>query len=84
MWVHSRVLEALNTYGDQVCFMIDLPRLPETEKAQHGTLTEFAKELLYFTRAMGLDQKIIDSMNKFDFSRTSHLAFVHTMLVLPA
>jgi hypothetical protein len=30
---------------------------------------------------MGLDGKLIDSLRKFDFSRTSRLAFVHSMLV---
>jgi hypothetical protein len=32
---------------------------------------------------MGLDETLIDSLRRFDFSRTSHLAFVHSMLVDP-
>jgi hypothetical protein len=42
-------------------------------------LTDFGTELVHFLKAMGLDQAIIDSLRKFDFSRTAHLAFVHTM-----
>lgn len=48
-----------------------------------GGLTEFAKELFHFAQAMGLDEKLINSLRRFDFSRTSHLAFVHSMLVAP-
>ena len=48
-----------------------------------GELTEFGKELFHFAQAMGLDEKLISSLSKFDFSRTSHLAFVHSMLVTP-
>jgi hypothetical protein len=62
--------------------LIDLPRLPEG-KPSDGKLTEFAKELFHFVQAMGLDEKLISSLRKFDFSRTSHLAFVHSMLVYP-
>ena len=62
--------------------MIDLPRLPEG-KPSDGKLTEFAKELFHFVQAMGLDEKLISSLRKFDFSRTSHLGFVHSMLVYP-
>ncbi len=61
---------------ENVCFLIDLPRLPTGQKA---ILTEFASELIYFTGAMGLDKAIIDSLLNFDFSHTSHLALVHSM-----
>jgi hypothetical protein len=37
------------------------------------------RELLCFVRAMGLDQSTIDSIRRFDFSRTAQLAFVHSM-----
>jgi hypothetical protein len=42
-------------------------------------LTPFGEELLHFLRAMGLDKPQIESMRRFDFSRTAHLAFVHSM-----
>jgi hypothetical protein len=45
-------------------------------------ITEFGKELLYFIQAMGLDPKVVASMNKFDFSRTAQLGFVHSMSVI--
>jgi hypothetical protein len=63
----------------QICFLIDLPRLPEGVKQDVSQVTEFGKEFMYFVRAMGLDDRIIDSLRKFDFSRTNRLAFVHTM-----
>ena len=44
-----------------------------------GEASEFGKELLRFLTAMGLPAKLIKSLSKFDFSRTSHLRFVHTM-----
>lgn len=53
------------------------------DKSEGGELTEFGKELFYFLEAMGLDAKLTASLKKFDFSRTSHLAFVHSMLVYP-
>ena len=59
--------------------MIDLPRLPDGGKAEMEHLTHFAEELFYFLGAMGLKQSIVDSLRKFDFSRTVHLAFVHSM-----
>ncbi|KIM95009.1 hypothetical protein OIDMADRAFT_134826 [Oidiodendron maius Zn] len=63
---------------ENVCFLIDLPRLPEGEM-EGGGLTEFGKELFHFAQAMGLDEKLINSLRRFDFSRTSHLAFVHSI-----
>ena len=59
--------------------MIDLPRLPEGRKAELEYTTHFEEELFYFLNAMGLEQSIIGSLRKFDFSRTAHLAFVHSM-----
>lgn len=60
--------------------MIDLPRLAN-DKSADSELTLFGQELFHFAQAMGLDEKLITSLRKFDFSRTSHLAFVHSMLV---
>ena len=65
----------------KVCFLIDLPRIPDGKLTEPGELTHFAKELIHFLTAMGLDQKVVDSMSKFDFSRTANLAFVHSMYV---
>ncbi|KAL8897666.1 MAG: hypothetical protein Q9207_007096 [Kuettlingeria erythrocarpa] len=60
-------------------FLIDLPRLPSGQVMEEIEMTDFAKDLMYFLRAMGLDQSIIDSLHHFDFSATLDLAFVHTI-----
>jgi hypothetical protein len=59
--------------------LIDLPRLPNDQLSDAGKMTPFGEELLHFVSAMELPQKIVDSLRKFDFSRTKHLAFVHSM-----
>ncbi|KAI4177883.1 MAG: hypothetical protein LQ346_007600 [Caloplaca aetnensis] len=60
-------------------FLIDLPRLPSGQMIEEAEMTDFAKDLIYFMRAMGLDQSITDSLYNFDFSTTHDLAFVHTI-----
>ncbi|KAL8759091.1 MAG: hypothetical protein Q9184_003732 [Pyrenodesmia sp. 2 TL-2023] len=60
-------------------FLIDLPRLPARHVTKEADMTDFAKDLAYFLRAMGLDPTIIDSIHQFDFSSTQDLAFVHTI-----
>lgn len=62
---------------ENVCFLIDLPRLPTGQAATE--LTPFAEELLFFADALGLDQGTLNSLKKFDFSRTVQMAFVHSM-----
>lgn len=44
-------------------------------------MTNFGKELLHYLKALGLEESVTRSVRKFDFSRTSHLAFIHTMSV---
>ena len=63
----------------QTVFMIDLPRLSEAQRAAPPELTFFGKELLNFMEAMGLQKDAIAGVQKFDYSGTKHLAFVHTM-----
>ncbi|CAG8955283.1 hypothetical protein HYFRA_00011265 [Hymenoscyphus fraxineus] len=46
-------------------------------EADPGTF--FAIELIHFLKAMGLEKGIIDSLRRFDFSRTEPLAFVHSI-----
>ncbi|KAI9711812.1 MAG: hypothetical protein M1820_001957 [Bogoriella megaspora] len=60
-------------------FLIDLPRLPKEKRISREELTLFGKELLYFVDAMGLQEDAKDGMLNFDFSKTAHLAFVHTI-----
>jgi len=45
-------------------------------------MTFFEKELVHFLKAMGLAKEVVDSLYKFDFSRTKGLAFIHSMFVL--
>ncbi|CZR59989.1 uncharacterized protein PAC_09884 [Phialocephala subalpina] len=67
----------LNNAGMGVCFLIDLPKLPAGESAE--LTTQFGIELSYFLTALGMDQKIVDSLRKFDFSNTADIGFVHTI-----
>ncbi len=64
---------------ENMLFLIDLPRLPGDTKCSRESLTPFGRELVYFIEAMGLPQKIVDSIYKFDFSRTKEFAFVHSI-----
>ncbi|TEY85861.1 hypothetical protein BOTCAL_0011g00430 [Botryotinia calthae] len=64
---------------ENVVFLIDLPRLPNGEKASDDQLTSFAQDLLYFLHAMTLKPRTIESLKRFDFSNTKHLAFVHSI-----
>ncbi|KAF8851122.1 phospholipase D/nuclease [Acephala macrosclerotiorum] len=69
-WGESGVME-------NVCFLIDLPRLPEGESTE--LTTQFGIELSYFLSALGIDQSIVVSLKKFDFSKTANIGFVHTI-----
>ncbi|KAL5931997.1 hypothetical protein ACKVV1_003986 [Pyricularia oryzae] len=60
-------------------FIIDLPPLKAGVKLQDNTLTSFGEELSYFLTAQGLNERIINSLRKYDFSQTSRYAFVHTI-----
>jgi hypothetical protein len=54
--------------------MIDLPQSDNPPE-----LTFFAEELIFFCRAKGYPAKIIDYLHRVDYSKTSHLAFVHSI-----
>lgn len=62
---------------ENTVFLIDLPRLPSGQ--EEALVTDFAKDLIYFLQALGLEQSIIDSIHQFDTSATKDLAFVHTI-----
>ncbi|TGO88486.1 hypothetical protein BPOR_0159g00010 [Botrytis porri] len=64
---------------ENVVFLIDLPRLPNGGRASDDQLTPFAQDLLYFLHAMTLAPRTIESLRRFDFSSTKHLAFVHSI-----
>lgn len=62
----------------QMVFLIDLPRL---DKAADHKPTMFTLELDRFLRAMGIEDRMVDSLSNYDFSRTSNLGFVHSRSV---
>lgn len=64
---------------ENMVFLIDLPRLSGDQESARENMTFFGRDLIYFLEAMGLDQIVIESIYKFDFSRTQNLAFVHTI-----
>lgn len=63
----------------QSVFLIDLPR--KTTVGSSETKTSFYEELVYFLKASTLHENIIAKLDSFDFSKTAHIAFVHTMQV---
>jgi len=64
---------------ENIVFMIDLPRLPDMQKITVDEITPFGRELLRFLSAMEMEQGVKDSILHFDFSKTSHLAFIHSI-----
>lgn len=65
-------------------FLIDLPRLGDAENIENVSSdsipeTSFQAELQRFLRAQNLDDSIIRSLVKYDFSETNRYRFVHTM-----
>lgn len=61
-------------------FLIDLP-LKEDRMTRTTTqdLTPFGQELCLFLQAQGMDEKMINSLCKYDFSETARHGFVHTI-----
>ena len=57
-------------------FLIDLPPLEEDASFSP---TSFSTELFRFLRAIGLDDKLVSTLEKYDFSETKRYGFVHTM-----
>ncbi|CAN8096868.1 unnamed protein product [Discula destructiva] len=65
---------------ENMVFLIDLPLIEDPVKqAKIQTLTPFGEELCYFLRAQGVDDKMIHSLRKYDFSETARYGFVHTI-----
>ncbi|TDZ19102.1 hypothetical protein Cob_v008024 [Colletotrichum orbiculare MAFF 240422] len=71
-WGENGVLE-------NMVFLIDLPRLNDTQGIAPPVETPFGTELRYFLRALGLDEKLVKSLDNYDFSETSRYGFVHTI-----
>ncbi|KAJ0338805.1 hypothetical protein KNSL1_012284 [Colletotrichum chrysophilum] len=75
-YMHSK-LQILNSHW-QMVFLIDLPRF-ETQQTTAGTETLFGKELRRFLTALGIGEKLVKSLDNYDFSETSRYGFVHTI-----
>ncbi|KAI0911948.1 tyrosyl-DNA phosphodiesterase-domain-containing protein [Ustulina deusta] len=60
---------------ENMVFLIDLPTVTDSA----NQLTMFGQELCYFLTASGLDEGLIKSLSKYDFSETSQYRFIHTI-----
>ncbi|RYP41044.1 hypothetical protein DL768_010555 [Monosporascus sp. mg162] len=61
---------------ENIVFLIDLPRR-DTTVLNGNKPTLFEEELCYFLRAQGLDEALVESLTKYDFSATARYGFVH-------
>ncbi|GAB1197389.1 hypothetical protein APSETT444_006682 [Aspergillus pseudonomiae] len=94
MWEMEWLFSKLNTAKTRFClvmqakdestsvFLIDLPK--RSDKDSDFPRTAFYDELTYFLKASTLHENIIAKLSDYDFSKTAHIAFVHTMLTLCA
>jgi hypothetical protein len=60
-------------------FLIDLPRISDTNVNAKEDMPLFGRELLYFLEKQEVGKKVTDGVLKFDFSQTAHLRFIHSM-----
>ncbi|KAL5114007.1 hypothetical protein ACEQ8H_008112 [Pleosporales sp. CAS-2024a] len=60
-------------------FLVDIPRRSDGTIGNKDDLTVFGRGLVHFLEEQRLDKKLVESILKFDFSQTSHLAFVHAI-----
>ena len=69
-----------NGIMENVVFLVDLPRV-EKDKAgdANETFTQFAKDLVRFLDAQGVDEDVKHGLRNFDFSKTGHLELVWNM-----
>ncbi|TQN68231.1 Tyrosyl-DNA phosphodiesterase 1 [Colletotrichum shisoi] len=71
-WGETGVLE-------NMVFLIDLPRIGGTHQTAPPAGTAFGTELRRFLRALGLDEKLVKSLDNYDFSKTNRYGFVHSI-----
>ncbi|KAL7912324.1 phospholipase D/nuclease [Trichoderma velutinum] len=64
---------------ENMVFLIDLPRLEDPAAHPPQTPTGFYTELVHFLQATGVGEKMVASLSNYDFSKTSDIAFVHTI-----
>ncbi|KAK3692774.1 tyrosyl-DNA phosphodiesterase-domain-containing protein [Podospora appendiculata] len=64
---------------ENMVFLIDLPKLgPDQQPAKE--LPPFGEDLSYFLGAQGLDENLVKSLRKYDFSETAPYGFVHSIV----
>jgi hypothetical protein len=63
---------------ENMLWVIDLPVLGSGEGG-HGHETEFKASLLRFLRAQTVPDAVLTKLNRFDFSNTKDVRFVHTV-----
>lgn len=63
----------------QMVFLIDLPLKSASDQGQQTTM--FLTNMQQYLLAMGVDDGMIASLSKYDFSRTKSLGFVYSMYV---
>lgn len=59
-------------------FLIDLPKKDDQGPAETPK-TLFYEDLVYFLGASTVHENVVAKLDSFDFSKTAHLAFVHSM-----
>ncbi|KAK3953620.1 tyrosyl-DNA phosphodiesterase-domain-containing protein [Pseudoneurospora amorphoporcata] len=62
---------------ENILFIIDLPVLDDPDIT--GELTPFGEELSYFLKAKQLDDGLIRSLKKYDWTETRRYGFVHSI-----
>lgn len=70
------------TATSQTVFLIDLPRHDAASLADDpGPASSFKDDLVAFLGALTVDEKLVKSLDHYDFSQTASLRFVHSMYV---
>ncbi|KAI0480804.1 phospholipase D/nuclease [Xylariaceae sp. FL0804] len=64
---------------ENMLFLIDLPRITDPAEWTSNSNTLFHDELCYYLKAQGLDDALLSSLSKYDFSETDRYRFVHTI-----
>ncbi|KAI8958076.1 phospholipase D/nuclease [Daldinia sp. FL1419] len=64
---------------ENIVFLIDLPRLDDSESRSSSNLGPFGEELCYFLRAQGLEESLVSSLKNYDFSEADRYRLVHTI-----
>ncbi|KAK3333282.1 tyrosyl-DNA phosphodiesterase-domain-containing protein [Cercophora scortea] len=64
---------------ENMVFLIDLPKLG-LDQQPAKELPPFGEDLCYFLSAQGLDETLIKSLRKYDFSATAPYGFVHSIV----